>query len=64
MCKYGKNGICRCWKDKEMEWIIVECDKFLYLVLSHQVHFICLVNLGRRNVPSSVEAEVRYTCCL
>lgn len=39
------------------------CDRFLYLVLSHQTHFI---NIGRRNGPiwATVEAEVRYTCCL
>lgn len=64
MCKYGKNGICRCWKDKEMDYS--RTLLFLYLVLAHQIHFICLVILLGEMVPSStVEAEkVRYTCGL
>lgn len=53
---------------KTKKWTIVGLDSvmFLYLVLAHQIHFICLVILLGEMVPSStVEAEkVRYTCGL
>lgn len=65
LCKY-LNMEEVVYVDIGKKWDYKRSLMFLYLVFSHQTHFICLVDLVREMVPSStVEAQkVRHTCHL